>query len=295
MIGDIRKVTAGLGGDAALFFGSEKTALYDTGMAYCGAALVENIKKELNGRKLDYVLLSHTHYDHLGALPFLRKEWPDLIAFGSAHGKAVLEKPSALALIRRLGNTAAKQYLGPDAAPLDYDDSLLRIDRVVGDGDMISLGDRHIKVFETKGHTNCSLTYYIVEDSILFASESTGVMVNGKDMVASILTGYQDAIDSIEKCRAIGAKHIFTPHYLEVDDEIAAVYWDMAKASAEEVKDVILGCFAKGLSDEEAMEVGKEHFWVGENKRQQPEEAFMTNMKAKVKLMRREFASGQEK
>ena len=295
MIGDIRKVTAGLGGDAALFFGSEKTALYDTGMAYCGAALVENIKKELNGRKLDYVLLSHTHYDHLGALPFLRKEWPDLIAFGSVHGKAVLEKPSALALIRRLGNTAAIQYLGPDAAPLDYDDALLRIDRVVGDGDMISLGDRHIKVFETKGHTNCSLAYFLIEDSILFASESTGVMINGRNMVASIMTGYGDAIESIEKCRAIGAQHIFTPHYLEVDSDIAAAYWDMARAAAEELKDAILGWFDKGYSDEKMIEMGKEYFWVGENKKQQPEEAFATNMKAKIKLMRREFASGQEK
>ena len=295
MTGDIRKVTAGLGGDAALFFGSEKTALYDTGMAYCGAALVENIKRELNGRPLDYVLLSHTHYDHLGALPFLRKEWPDLIVFGSAHGKAVLEKPSALALIRRLGNNAAKQYLGPDAAPLDYDDSLLRIDRVVGDGDVISLGNRHIKVFVTKGHTNCSLAYFIIEDSILFASESTGVMINGRNMVASIMTGYRDAIESIEKCRAIGAKHIFTPHYLEVEPDIATAYWDMAKASAEDMKEVILGWFDKGFSDDEMVQMGKDYFWVGENKVQQPEEAFTTNMKAKIKLMRREFSPEQKK
>ncbi len=289
MIGDIRRVTAGHGGEVALLLGSEKTALFEAGMAYCGAELVENIKKELKGRPLDYVLLSHTHDDHLGGLPFLRKEWPDLVACGAAHGKKTLEKPGALATIRKLGNIAAKQYLGKDAPALDYDDALLRIDRVVGDGDEISLGDRHIKVFETKGHTNCSLSYYIEEDSILFASESTGVMPNGEDMVPSILTSYNDAVASIEKCRAIGAAHIFSPHYMQVDDKLVPIYWDMAKEKADELKDFILSLIDQGLPDEEIMQKGKERFWVGENKKQQPEEAFMTNMKAKVNIFRREF------
>lgn len=53
-------------------------------------------------------------------------------------------------------------------------------------------------------------------------------------MTPSILTGYHDAIASIEKCRALGAKHIITPHYLLVDEEIAKDYWDIAQAAAEE-------------------------------------------------------------
>ena len=46
-------VTAGMGGDGVLVFGSEKTALMDCGMAYCGDKFVSNIKKALaeKGRK----------------------------------------------------------------------------------------------------------------------------------------------------------------------------------------------------------------------------------------------------
>ena len=289
MIGEIKRVTAGHGGEVALLLGSEKTALFEAGMAYCAPDLVENIKRELKGRPLDCVLLSHTHYDHLGGVPYLRMAWPEVVVYGAAHGKKTLEKPNALATIRKLGTIAAKQYLGENVAPLVYDDELLRIDQVVGDGDEISLGDRHIQVFETKGHTNCSLSYFIVEDSILFASESTGVMPNGEDMVSSILTSYKDAVASIEKCRAIGAKHIFSPHYMQVDDKLVPLYWDMARAKADELKDFIVGLLAQGLPDEEIMQKGKERFWVGKNRKQQPEEAFMTNMKAKVSIFRLQF------
>ena len=33
---DVQRVTAGYGGEALLVYGSEKTALIDCGMAYCG-------------------------------------------------------------------------------------------------------------------------------------------------------------------------------------------------------------------------------------------------------------------
>ena len=149
----------------------------DCGMAYCGDTLVENIRRELGERPLDYVILSHTHYDHIGGLPYLRKAWPELISFGAEYGKKVLEKESALKQIEIMSKSAWKLY-AEQSEKLDRPAVLMEgllIDRVVCEKDIISIGDKEIEIYETPGHTNCSLTFLLKPDGILFPSETVGV------------------------------------------------------------------------------------------------------------------------
>ena len=66
---EMERVTAGKGSDAIVVFGSDKAALVDCGMAYCGEAMMRNLKKAIAKRNksdgspytLDYLFASHTH------------------------------------------------------------------------------------------------------------------------------------------------------------------------------------------------------------------------------------------
>ena len=91
----IIKDVSGDGCRSAFLIMGDEPVLYDTGMAYGAAKTIENIKRELDGAPLMHVLLSHSHYDHVAGLPFLREEWPGLTSYGSAYAKKILEKPSA--------------------------------------------------------------------------------------------------------------------------------------------------------------------------------------------------------
>ena len=133
LAGGLCRVTGGPGGEVLLLEGRDKTAVYDAGMAFSGDALVENIRHALSGRPLDYVLLSHTHYDHVGGVAALRRAWPDLTVLGSAYGQSVLRRPGAQATIRRLSEVARLEYLGPDAPSLYYREDAVTIDRAVAD------------------------------------------------------------------------------------------------------------------------------------------------------------------
>ena len=65
-ITDVRSVS----GDGAFLLDDGKTAvLYDTGFGFTGCKIAENIQKALGSRSLDYILLTHSHYDHVLATP----------------------------------------------------------------------------------------------------------------------------------------------------------------------------------------------------------------------------------
>lgn len=285
----IYRVSAGKGGESLLIIGSEKTAVYDTGMAYCGPGLVENIKNRLEGKNLDYVLLSHTHYDHVGGLPYLRAQWPDLIVYGSNYGQLVLQKQGALTTIRHMSEIAASRYQSEGSDLPAYRDKDLRIDRSVGNDDVIQLGGRSFRVIETRGHTNCSLSFYLEEERILFASESTGVAVEPRKINAAFLTSYADSIASIETCRRLSPDKIYCPHYLQVEDDWASQFFDLALKTTMEWKNFILSCLMEGKSDLEIEELCLERYWTGTVKVEQPMEAFLLNLRAKIKVVTREF------
>ena len=69
---------------AAYLIKGEKNVLFDAGMAYSADKMIKNIKRELGDRTLDAVLLSHSNYDHISGVQFLRKEWAELVVTVSA-------------------------------------------------------------------------------------------------------------------------------------------------------------------------------------------------------------------
>ena len=56
---------SGVGEGAVFLIRGEANLLFEAGMAYAAAPMVEKIQKELDGGRLDAVLLSHSHYDHV--------------------------------------------------------------------------------------------------------------------------------------------------------------------------------------------------------------------------------------
>ena len=143
-------------------------------MAWCSDRLIENIHKVLDGenRTVDYVFMSHTHYDHIGALPYILDEWPHAKVCGSKKVAEVFASSGARNTMVSLGQAAAEQF-GSD---VEIKADNLRIGVILKDGDTINLGKETITAYETKGHTDCSMSYLLEPEKILLASESTGVI-----------------------------------------------------------------------------------------------------------------------
>lgn len=293
----LTRLVPGKGGDCTLIEGNDKTAVVDTGMAYCGDTLVRMVEEKLGTRKLDYIFLTHSHYDHAGGTPSLRNRWPSVAVVGSSHARDVFLRDGARKMIRRLAEMAGKLYDPSRSLDyLSYADADLEIDRVVKEGESIELGGCSVRVLETPGHTNCSLSYLLQSEtaeagSILFPCESIGCYVGNGVMVSPFLTGFQTTLDSIEKCRRCGAEAIVSPHYGLVTDLTPEAYLELARDEAFVVRDFILDAAKDGAAEEEILQRCVERFWTsrGTAREEQPLEAFKINTAATIRVVEKEF------
>ncbi len=275
-------VTGGMGSSISyLTIGDDKTVLLDCGMAYCAKNLINNIKLALPpDRRLNYVLLSHSHYDHIGAVPCIRKQWPEVRILGAEYASHILQKPKALKIIKDLASQASVYYGNGDIA--DYDDSLLKVDQVVSDGFQIDLGGTAVTILETPGHTKCSLSF-LINDEILYASETTGVANKAGVIFPTFISSLKQAETSLEKCKNVGAKHIIEAHNGFVKNTEG--YWDRCMEAIEWVKDFVNGLQAQGADEDKIYNEFKGLALDDSIKSIQPVFAFEINNRAMIRTI----------
>ncbi|HWR07821.1 MBL fold metallo-hydrolase [Sporomusa sp.] len=285
MMNEIVDVTGGKGGNSFLILGKEKTALIDCGMAYCGDKLISNIRQVLDTRVLDYIFISHSHYDHVGAIPYLKRTWPDSMVLGAEHAQRILHRQNALHTIRELARQAAQIY---NAGILEeYDDALLKVDHCIYDGDIMELGGSSITVIETQGHTKCSLSF-LISDGTLFPSETTGCMSKTGKIYPGFITSYSEAIASIHKCQAINPRFIISPHFGLVSEDDRPGYWQNCLTAIEETKEFILRLFKQGYNNEEILIEYEKMFRDEQSRLEQPTNAFRLNAQGMIKTVLKE-------
>lgn len=94
--------------------------------------------------KLQYILLTHGHLDHVGAVDELREEFNIPVYINEADMKYIERR---------------KMAFGP----------MKRADFFLKEGDDLSFGTHSIKIFETPGHSKGSLSYLI--DGVLYVGD----------------------------------------------------------------------------------------------------------------------------
>ena len=135
IIGNIYYVgTAHLG--SYLITSAKGHVLIDGGLPQTAPQIRANVAKlGFDIRDVQYVLNSHAHFDHAGGLAGLQRA-SGAVFVASAGDRAVLEK----------GEVDYGPSAGIKFPPL-------RVDRVVGDGDMVTLGGVAMTAHLTPGHT----------------------------------------------------------------------------------------------------------------------------------------------
>ena len=282
-ITDVRSVP----GDSAFLIDDGTTAvLYDTGFGFTGYAVADNVRKVLGERPLDYILLTHSHYDHALGSVYLRKRYPNVQVVAGAYAQTIFKKPTARKVMGELDRKAAAS-----CGITEYEDLIddLRADITVADGDVIECGRMRFTAVDLPGHTKCSVGYYLAENRLLLASESLGVYIGHGVYMPSFLVGYQMTLDSIRKAGEMDIDQMLLPHYGVVSGAEARDYLANGQKTAQQTADLILGQLAQGKTTEEILEYLTEILYTDRVKPAYPYAAFRMNTEIMINLVRKEL------
>ena len=282
---DVRAVP----GDSAFLIDDGKTSiLCDSGFAFTGDAVAENIRNVLGERKLDFILLTHSHYDHVLGVTYILGHYPDAMVVAGSYAAEIFKRPSALKKMMDLDRKYAAEL-----GTMDYEDRTdnLRVDVIVDDGDRIVCGDMEFLVVGLPGHTKCSVGFYLESKHMLISTETLGVYFGGGHCMPAYLVGYDMTMESFDRIRSLDVDSILVPHYGYVEGDEAKNVLEENERVSRYVAKTILGMLRDGSSEEEILEWYRGEYYVGPVPPVYPIAAFNLNTSLMIDLIKRELLS----
>jgi 2-aminobenzoylacetyl-CoA thioesterase len=266
--------------------GDAKCIMIEGGINLMGPLYLKSIKEILgDANRLDYLFITHSHYDHLGAAYYLKKHIPGLSIGAQERVAPLLQKESVLAMMNRLSNI--QQGLFRDIAgdedlrirPMEFDMSLK-------EGDEFDLGGLTCRVYEVPGHTRDSLAYYIPELKALFPGEAAGVPLgrDGNEAQVEFLSSYDEYLSSLDKMIALAPAMICIGHGWVLSGDDASGFLVKSHAATFEYRKLIEQYIndAHGNIDS-AIETMARREYDEKGTIYQERNAYLTNLTAQVK------------
>jgi glyoxylase-like metal-dependent hydrolase (beta-lactamase superfamily II) len=281
----IHPVGALAGSEAFLLLTPEKSALLDSGFSFCAEAMLDKVSALLGTRSLDYVLLTHSHYDHASGSAYCHRRWPDVCVVASAYAAKVLAKDSVRATMRELNAAAAA--LNGCRQWVDRLDELT-VHRCVEEGDELDLGSISLRVLAAPGHTRCSIMFYAPAAALLLSCETLGVHAGPGLVMPCCLVGYQQSLQALDRVMAMPLRSMLLPHHGLIHGDQCQEFLRDSRYWLVETHRRVHQAHADGASDAELHQLLRELFYTDIAQLIQPEQAFELNASYTIPLLLRE-------
>jgi len=177
-----------------------KTALIDGGTSSEAQEIVKSLK-DFGLLPLDYILISHSHWDHHQAIPALLEEMSGKKVELLAHPKAIplLEDPSRVGY--DFGTGSLLPIIGVEP---------------VKEGDVVDLGGIELKVIDTPGHTPDCISLLDSKNRNIFVSDAVADKTDDTTCVPAFMPPSFDPdtyVSTLEKLKKYNFESICLGHY----------------------------------------------------------------------------------
>jgi glyoxylase-like metal-dependent hydrolase (beta-lactamase superfamily II) len=167
----------------------------------------------INTERITKILILHAHFDHVGIVPFFKRSHPDLEVYASARAWERLGTPETIETINTFSNDALERMdmvKACAAYDLTWRDDISGVP--VSEGECIELGGIAVQIFETPGHSSCSISAYVPKVKALFPSDAGGVPYK-QTIITSGNSNYTQFQQSLEKLKDLEVDYLCADHY----------------------------------------------------------------------------------
>ncbi len=262
--------------------------IFDAGITFLGEIYAKEIKKILGSRQVEYLFLTHAHFDHCGSVSILKKHFPLMKVITSKKAKDILGRPNAIKLIKAL-NQASEEVVGD--IEIDFASSgefePFEIDKTVKDGDIFKISNGlNIRIIETPGHTSDCLSFYIQEKKILISSEAAGQPDLTGYIVSDCLLDYDQYFSSMKRLSLLDIEILCPGHLFVYTGDDAKKFLRESMLECEKFRKLVELCLDEEDGDLDRVKIRiKKMEYDGNDGPKQPEPAYLLNLEARIKAV----------
>lgn len=242
-------------------------AIFEGGVGADGPVVKDQLTRlGISPDLVKQVVITHAHPDHVMAVPAFRAMFDGVIVCASKPAAKTLSIEKAIGFFAKIDGILTESLIKAGSIteedrPEPLAENQIAVDRILADGDTITVGGLKFDVLAIPGHSDCSLSFHEPGAGIAIVSDATGFYIPDYDYWwPGYFTDYEAYLESMRRLADLDAKVLCLSHngVIKGADEVRA-YFDDAIAATEAYHERILTEIEAGKSPEEiAGELGAE-------------------------------------
>lgn len=208
-----------------LLEGDNSSMIVSGGMSYIVSDLLQQFEAfGIDENRIKKLLILHSHFDHVGIVPFFKRRHPEIEVYASLRGWEILQMDKAILTINEFSRNVAKRMEKENlysTYDLEWRNDVSG--KAIREGDRIDLGHLEVSILEIPGHSSCCIAAYIPELKALFPTDGGGIPFK-ETIVTSGNSNYTKYQQGLERLKNLDVDYYGADHYGYVIGEEAGEF-----------------------------------------------------------------------
>ncbi|MCF8128615.1 MAG: MBL fold metallo-hydrolase [Deltaproteobacteria bacterium] len=248
-----------------LIKGDRYSVLVEAGLSITAPQIADQIKHlEIDPSSLKYLILTHTHADHVMGAPLIKKAYPNIKIAGVTEAAKLLSRKKIIDFFiqedvytsNRLLELKAVDTRTPPQAPSSF-----AVEKIISPGEILDLEGLTLHILDAPGHCRGGIALWEPVEKTIFCSDSMGFHLTSKQFVSNFYVSYDDYLKTFEALRALKPEWICPGHCGAYGGEEAERFMAGSRRELDWIRDYVAAqAHSKDVLTEAADALYKRYF-----------------------------------